>query len=158
MNYYKLYFELMQKGINRINMKSNAWEYDAHHIIPKQYGGPDIVLNIALLTPKEHRLAHKLLRMIPIEWLTHKGIHRCNSLYHLKRTISRKKKEKKTPIDKKEQNRRAYERRKQALGKEKKPPMTNAERTRKCREKKKERNRLDYERRKQALLENKKPL
>jgi hypothetical protein len=36
--------------------------------------------------------------------------------------------------------------------------MTNAERTRKCREKKKERNRLDYERRKQALLENKKPL
>ncbi len=38
--------------------------YEKHHIIPRCIGGTDEPCNIALLKPREHRLAHKLLLFI----------------------------------------------------------------------------------------------
>jgi hypothetical protein len=58
MDYKKIYSALCIKSFNRIHTEEI---YEKHHIIPKCMGGSDNVDNIAILTPKEHFIAHKLL-------------------------------------------------------------------------------------------------
>lgn len=70
MNYEKLYWELIRKGITRkitISSKRKAKDagFEIHHAIPKSLGGKDIDWNYIPLTIKEHALAHLLL----LRWL-----------------------------------------------------------------------------------------
>jgi hypothetical protein len=58
MDYQKIYNSLCINSFNRINT-GNVTE--RHHIVPKCMGGTDSISNIAILTPKEHFIAHKLL-------------------------------------------------------------------------------------------------
>lgn len=58
MNYEQIYYTLCERSKQRI------WEkftYEKHHILPKSMGGSDAKSNIAILTPREHALAHLLL-------------------------------------------------------------------------------------------------
>jgi hypothetical protein len=58
MNYEYIYNQLCQRSIGR------TWEpfkYEKHHIIPKSLGGSNAKSNLAILTPREHALAHLLL-------------------------------------------------------------------------------------------------
>lgn len=57
MNYEKIYHQLIDRSKNRV-LESYT---EKHHIIPKCIGGNDDASNIAILTPREHFLAHWLL-------------------------------------------------------------------------------------------------
>jgi len=57
MNYSKIYEQLILKSKNR---KLTCYT-EKHHIIPRCMGGNDKIENIAILTAREHFLAHKLL-------------------------------------------------------------------------------------------------
>jgi hypothetical protein len=61
MDYIKLYNRLCisRKLLNR--SKKESTYYEAHHIQPRSLGGNNSKLNIVLLTPKEHYIAHLLL-------------------------------------------------------------------------------------------------
>lgn len=70
MNYEKLYWELIRKGVNRkitISSKRKAKSVgcEIHHAIPKSLGGSNADWNEIPLTVKEHALAHLLL----LRWL-----------------------------------------------------------------------------------------
>lgn len=70
MNYEKLYWELIRKGVTRkitFNSKRKAKNagLEIHHAIPKSLGGKDVDWNYIPLTIKEHALAHLLL----LRWL-----------------------------------------------------------------------------------------
>lgn len=58
MNYSKIYDSLISKALNRTETPAIS---ERHHIIPRCMGGTDDPLNIAILTPEEHYLAHQLL-------------------------------------------------------------------------------------------------
>lgn len=63
MNYQKIYRSLILKAIARKAVKGY---FEAHHIVPKCFGGIDGSSNIAILTPEEHYVAHQLLvKMYP---------------------------------------------------------------------------------------------
>lgn len=94
MNYEKLYWELIRKGINRkitISSKRKAKRAfcEIHHAIPKSIGGRDVDWNYIPLTVKEHALAHLLL----FRWLGKddcgKTVRNCGSIrkYCKKRII-----------------------------------------------------------------------
>jgi hypothetical protein len=55
--YYDIYYSIILGSQSRV--KPDIIE--KHHIIPKSLGGTDDESNIALLTPKEHFICHKLL-------------------------------------------------------------------------------------------------
>jgi len=58
MDYEYIYNQLCQRSLSR------TWEpfkYEKHHIIPKSLGGSNSKSNLAILTPREHALAHQLL-------------------------------------------------------------------------------------------------
>lgn len=60
MNYRHIYNALMHRSVNRI-----ISEYtERHHIIPKSLGGTDDSSNLAVLTLREHFIAHRLLARI----------------------------------------------------------------------------------------------
>ena len=66
MNYIKIYNQLTDKTFKSNRKKGLGIYYEAHHIIPKCFGGEGNCrninhLNIVLLTPKEHYMAHLLL-------------------------------------------------------------------------------------------------
>lgn len=58
MNYQKIYNDLCQRSQSR---KWEKFTYEKHHIVPKSIGGTDAKSNIAILTPREHAIAHLLL-------------------------------------------------------------------------------------------------
>lgn len=58
MNYYKIYNDLIKRGINRGVLNCYT---EKHHIIPKCLGGVNTKENIVILTAKEHFIAHRLL-------------------------------------------------------------------------------------------------
>ena len=58
MNYQQVYNQLCERSRTR---KWEKFTYEKHHIIPKSMGGTDAKSNIAILTPREHALAHLLL-------------------------------------------------------------------------------------------------
>lgn len=60
MNYSKIYNNLIEKSKNR--KLTNYFEH--HHIIPKCFGGTNNSQNIAILTAREHLIAHILLYKI----------------------------------------------------------------------------------------------
>lgn len=62
MNYQKIYDSIIFKAKyeNRKKIKGGVY-YENHHIIPKCLGGSNDKENLALLTIKEHFVAHKLL-------------------------------------------------------------------------------------------------
>ena len=64
MDYQKHYDLLIstRKDMNRKKVKCDG--YHTHHIIPKSLGGDKSKMNLVLLTPKEHYIAHLLLLMI----------------------------------------------------------------------------------------------
>lgn len=62
MDYFKHYFLLMDRSVNR----TEPLVVEQHHVIPKCMGGSDEDTNIVKLTPEEHYVAHQLLiRMYP---------------------------------------------------------------------------------------------
>ena len=79
MNYEKIYNQLCELS------KSRKWEkfkYEKHHIVPKSMGGSDRKDNLAILTPREHALAHLLL----VKFLT--GEHKAKMIYALKSMLN----------------------------------------------------------------------
>lgn len=62
MNHKRIYDQLVEKCRARgLNKKSLDFYTEKHHIQPKCLKGKDRISNLALLTPKEHLLAHLLL-------------------------------------------------------------------------------------------------
>lgn len=59
MNYEKNYKDLIKKAQQR--SRESLKEAELHHIIPRSLGGNDSFENLALLTPREHYLAHYML-------------------------------------------------------------------------------------------------
>ena len=57
MNYIKIYDDLINRAKNRITTGYT----ETHHIIPKCINGTDDKLNLVILTPEEHYIAHLLL-------------------------------------------------------------------------------------------------
>lgn len=124
MNYLKIYFQLLAKTSDRVYKKG---EHDVHHIIPVYVGGPDHLINIAFLTPREHKIAHRLLRrvmpsrshdpIIPVE-----GESRVRTMIRIKKEL---KKTDTTPKVRKKHKKQEPK---------SKRPMTSTERSRKHRE------------------------
>lgn len=79
MNYERIYNQLCQRSLSR---KWEKFTYEKHHIVPKSLGGSDIKSNLAILTPREHALAHLLLVRFLI------GEHKAKMIYALKTMIS----------------------------------------------------------------------
>ncbi|MCB1711484.1 MAG: HNH endonuclease [Candidatus Riesia sp.] len=61
MNYLKIYNELCNRGCLR---EYDNKKYHKHHIIPRCMGGTDDYYNISYLTPKEHYMAHRILKRV----------------------------------------------------------------------------------------------
>jgi hypothetical protein len=78
MNYKNIYNQLCERSQSR---KWEPFTYEKHHIVPKSLGGTDAKSNIAILTPREHALAHLLL----VRFLT--GEHKAKMIYALKSMI-----------------------------------------------------------------------
>lgn len=78
MNYERIYKELCERSLTR---KWKKFTYEKHHIIPKSMGGSDAKSNLAILTPREHALAHLLL----VRFLT--GKHKAKMVFALKSMI-----------------------------------------------------------------------
>lgn len=78
MNYERIYNQLCERSLTR---KWQRFTYEKHHIIPKSLGGSDAKSNLAILTPREHALAHLLL----VRFLT--GEHKAKMVYALKTMI-----------------------------------------------------------------------
>lgn len=62
MNYKQIYDDLMLKSTGR--KKGEGVYYESHHIMPRSMGGSDDISNKALLTGREHFIAHRLLTKI----------------------------------------------------------------------------------------------
>ena len=78
MNYEHIYNQLCQRSLAR---KWEPFKYEKHHIIPKSHGGTNGKTNLAILTPREHALAHLLL----VRFLT--GEHKAKMVFALKSMI-----------------------------------------------------------------------
>lgn len=59
MNYENIHNNLIKRA--RVRHTHTSVFYERHHVVPRCLGGDDSTSNIVKLTPKEHRLAHKLL-------------------------------------------------------------------------------------------------
>lgn len=60
--YYTWYVDLIHTAQTKKRKKKNgSYEYDLHHITPRSLGGSDDKVNLVLLTPREHFVAHLLL-------------------------------------------------------------------------------------------------
>lgn len=79
MNYKHIYNQLCERSQTRQWAK---FTYEKHHIVPKSMGGTDAKSNIAILTPREHALAHLLL----VKFLT--GAEKAKMIFALKTMIS----------------------------------------------------------------------
>ncbi len=79
MNYQKIYNDLCERSLSR---KWQKFTYEKHHIIPKSMGGTDAKSNMAILTPREHALAHLLL----VRFLT--GTDKAKMIFALKTMLS----------------------------------------------------------------------
>ena len=84
MNYKTIYTDLIKRAKDLGRTKSTG-VYEAHHIIPKSFGGKGDCRNInhpniVLLTPREHYIAHLLLTAIyPESPAMHKALwNMCN--------------------------------------------------------------------------------
>ena len=60
MNYKKLHDSIINNAKLSKRSKEKGY-FEAHHIVPRCFGGTDSEENIVLLTPKEHYLVHRLL-------------------------------------------------------------------------------------------------
>lgn len=78
MNYEAIYNKLCQRGLTREWM---SFTYEKHHIIPKSMGGTNTKSNLAILTPREHAIAHLLL----VKFLT--GENKAKMVFALKSMI-----------------------------------------------------------------------
>ena len=78
MDYERIYNQLCERSLAR---KWQRFTYEKHHITPKSMGGSDAKSNLAILTPREHALAHLLL----VRFLT--GEHKAKMIYALKSMI-----------------------------------------------------------------------
>lgn len=79
MDYQKIYNQLCERSQSR---ELTPFTYEKHHIIPKSLGGSDRKSNIAILTPREHALAHLLL----VKFLT--GTDKAKMVFALKAMIN----------------------------------------------------------------------
>ena len=70
MNYQKLYDSIMATGRQRGTKERPG--FDLHHVIPSCMDGSDYESNKALLTYREHFVAHRILTKIH---LNHSGLH-----------------------------------------------------------------------------------
>ena len=79
MNYKIIYDSLCQRSLLRT---WKPFSYEKHHIVPKSLGGTDSKSNLAILTPREHAIAHLLL----VRFLT--GKDKAKMIYALKSMLS----------------------------------------------------------------------
>lgn len=61
MNYEKLYNSIIERSKSRPNPSCYC---EKHHIVPRSMGGSDCISNMAILTAREHFIAHWLLKKI----------------------------------------------------------------------------------------------
>jgi hypothetical protein len=61
MNYAKIYESLIERSRTENRKYTIFSGYEKHHIIPKSLGGSNKNDNLAILTPREHCIAHMLL-------------------------------------------------------------------------------------------------
>ena len=64
--YSKWYFDIIQNATSSNRSKSDRY-FEAHHIVPKSFGGSNKKSNLVLLTPREHFLCHLLLPKMMID-------------------------------------------------------------------------------------------
>lgn len=79
MNYKSIYDQLCSRSMGR---KWEKFKFERHHIIPKCFGGGNEKSNIAILTPREHALAHMLL----VKFLS--GTEKARMVYALKSLLN----------------------------------------------------------------------
>lgn len=61
-NYQKIYDSIIYNAQQQSSYRRESNNYhENHHILPKCMGGTDELLNLVLLTPEEHYVAHQLL-------------------------------------------------------------------------------------------------
>jgi hypothetical protein len=60
----RIYDQIIQRGLTRGLPKRRPKGFERHHIIPISLGGTDDVTNLVDLTPREHFIAHWLLKRI----------------------------------------------------------------------------------------------
>lgn len=58
--YGKIYYNLISKAQLENRSKKDGY-FESHHILPKSLGGTNQKINLVLLTPREHYIAHLLL-------------------------------------------------------------------------------------------------
>ena len=75
--YLNWYCTLMSRGRQRAKQSCTLQPYERHHIVPRSFhmGGGKDVENIALLTPREHFVAHVLLTKCTHGSLKYKMLH-----------------------------------------------------------------------------------
>lgn len=61
MNYQQIYNNIINNANIKNRKKNKIFYYENHHIKPKSIGGDDSLINMVLLTAKEHFIAHMLL-------------------------------------------------------------------------------------------------
>ena len=77
MNYKKIYIQLIERAQSENRQKGCGVYFERHHIVPKCLGGGNDKLNLALLTAREHFVAHKLLcEIYPDEQKLHYALWR----------------------------------------------------------------------------------
>lgn len=88
-NKYKYwYISLMTKSLARCT-PFNSSEHEKHHIIPRSLGGIDINSNLAILTFREHYIAHLLLTRFTLGKNKHKMCFALHTFFHLFASKSR---------------------------------------------------------------------
>lgn len=75
--YLTWYINLMNRGRQRLSQRCLLQKYERHHIVPRSFGmgGELDGDNIALLTPREHFIAHLLLTKCTQGHLKYKMLH-----------------------------------------------------------------------------------
>lgn len=61
MNYKQIHDNIINKAKSENRIKSKEFYFECHHIVPRCLEGSNDKSNLALLTPKEHYIIHKLL-------------------------------------------------------------------------------------------------
>jgi hypothetical protein len=63
-NHQRIYDQIIERGQSRGLPRRRPAGFERHHIIPKSIGGTEEVANLVDLTPREHFIAHWLLKLI----------------------------------------------------------------------------------------------
>lgn len=79
--YHNLYFRIVKNAQSKDNSKNY---HETHHIIPKSLEGKDDILNLVILTAREHFLCHYLLCKFVKNQSKYKMLHAFNLMSNVK--------------------------------------------------------------------------